>query len=88
MMTNNVKITMIKTGYKKEGTKWIETKREEKQIDEEIYNNVVGAKKFMKNLGGTETHKKSYTSQGNIVTYINSISPSKLEKSVYEFKFN
>lgn len=86
MMTNNVKITMIKTGYKKEGTKWTETEREEKQIDEEFYNNVVSAKKFMRNLGGTETHKKSYTSQGNIVTHINSISPSKMEKSVYEFK--
>ena len=88
MMTNNVKITMIKTGYKKEGTKWIETEREEKQIDEEFYNNVIEAKSFFRNLGGSEQHKKSYTSQGNIVTHINSVSPSKMEKSVYEFKFN
>ena len=81
-------ITMIKISYKKEGTKWVETEREEKQIDKEFYNNVVGAKKFMQNLGGTEIHKKSYTSFGNIVTNINSISPNKMEKSVYEFKFN
>ena len=87
-MDKSIKIEMTITRYKKDGTKWVKTEKEEEQINEEFYNNVVSAKKFMQNLGGTEIHKKTYTSQGNIVTHINSISPNKMNKTTYEFKFN
>ena len=39
----------------------------------------------MKNLGGYERHEKNYTYIGYIVTRINSISPDKKDKSLYEF---
>ena len=39
----------------------------------------------MKNLGGYERHEKSYTDIGYIVTRINSISPDRKNKSLYEF---
>ena len=81
----NFGMMMIKTEFKKVGNKWVEASKEEKEITQEYYNNVVNAKNFMKNLGGYERHEKSYTSIGYIVTRINSISPDKKDKSVYEF---
>ena len=81
----NFGMIMTKTEFKKVGSKWAEVNKEEKEITEEYYNNIVGAKNFMKNLGGYERHEKNYTYIGYIVTRINSISPDKKDKSVYEF---
>ena len=81
----NYGMIMIKTKFEKVGSKWVETDKEEKGITEECYNNIVGAKNFMKSLGGYERHEKSYTYIGYIVTRINSISPDKKDKSLYEF---
>ena len=78
-------MVMVKTEFKKVGSKWAETSKEEKEITQEEYNNIVGAKDFMKNLGGYERHEKNYTYIGYIVTRINSISPDKKDKSLYEF---
>ena len=81
----NYGMVMVETKLKKVGSKWVETDKEEKEITEEYYNNIVNAKNFMKNLGGYERHEKSYTYIGYIVTRINSISPDKKDKSLYEF---
>ena len=81
----NYGMIMVKTEFKKVGSKWVETDKEEKEITEECYNNIVNAKNFMKNLGGYERHEKNYTYIGYIVTRINSISPNKKDKSLYEF---
>ena len=78
-------MVMVKTEFKKVGSKWVEANKEEKEITQECYNNIVNAKNFMKNLGGYERHEKSYTYIGYIVTRINSISPDKKDKSLYEF---
>ena len=78
-------MVMVETKFKKVGSKWVETDKEEKEITEEYYNNIVNAKNFMKNLGGYERHEKSYTYIGYIVTRINSISPDRKDKSLYEF---
>ena len=78
-------MVMVKTEFKKVGSKWVKTSKEEIEITEEHYNNIVGAKNFMKNLGGYERHEKSYTHIGYIVTRINSISPDRKDKSLYEF---
>ena len=67
-------MVMVKTEFKKVGSKWVEVNKEEKEITEECYNNIVNAKNFMKNLGGYEKHEKNYTYIGYIVTRINSIS--------------
>ena len=76
---------MTKTEFKKVGSKWVEANKEEKEITEEYYNNIVNAKSFMQNLGGYERHEKNYTYIGYIVTRINSISPDRKDKSLYEF---
>ena len=81
----NFSMVMVKTKFKKVGSKWVEVNKEEKEITQENYNNIVNAKNFMKNLGGYERHEKSYTYIGYIVTRINSISPDKKDKSLYEF---
>ena len=81
----NFSMVMVETKFKKVGSKWVEVNKEEKEITQEEYNNIVGAKNFMKNLGGYERHEKNYTYIGYIVTRINSISPDKKDKSLYEF---
>ena len=47
-------MVMVETKFKKVGSKWVEVIKEEKEITEEYYNNIVGAKNLMKNLGGYE----------------------------------
>ena len=81
----NYSMVMVETEFKKVGSKWVEVNKEEKEITEECYNNIVNAKNFMKNLGGYERHEKSYSYIGYIVTRINSISPDRKNKSLYEF---
>ena len=81
----NYGMVMTKTKFKKVGSKWVKTEKEEKEISQEYYNNIVNAKNFKKNLGGYERHEKSNTYIGYIVTRINSISPDKKDKSLYEF---
>ena len=81
----NYSMVMVETKFKKVGCKWVEVNKEEKELTEEYYNYIVGAKNFMKNLGGYERHEKNYTYIGYIVTRINSISPDRKNKSLYEF---
>ena len=81
----NYEFTMVKTSYIKKGSKWIEIEREEETIDKHHANNVVNAKEFFKALGGYERHEKSYTMYGYVITTVNSISPDRRQKSVYEF---
>ena len=79
------KVSMETINYKKKGSRWVETEREEEQITEEIYENVINSKHFFTNLGGTERHSKSYTYIGYIVTTVNSISPDRQNKTVRHF---
>ena len=81
----NYEFTMVKTSYIKKGSRWLEVEREEQTINKESANNVVNAKKFFTNLGGYERHEKSYTMYGYVITTVNSISPDRKQKSVYEF---
>ena len=76
---------MVKISYNKKGSKWIEIEREEETITKKNANNIVNAKKFFVNLGGYERHEKSYTMYGYVITRVNSISPDRQQKSVYEF---
>jgi hypothetical protein len=79
------KVSMETIRYEKKGSKWVETEREEKQITEENYENVINSKHFFTNLGGYERHSKSYTYIGYIVTTVNSISPDRQNKTVRHF---
>ena len=82
-----LKITMIKENYHKEGRRWILDNTEKSNINEEFYNNIINSKKFFTNLGGYERHIKSYTCNGYIVTHINSLSPDRTQKTVRDFSF-
>lgn len=81
----NFNMILTETEFKKVGSKWVEVNKEEKEITEECYNNIVDAKNFMKSLGGYERHEKSYTYIGYIVTRISSISPDRKNKTTYKF---
>ena len=82
---DNHEFKMIKISYNKKGSKWIEVEREEETITKRHANNIVNAKKFFTNLGGYERHEKSYTTYGYVITTVNSISPDRKQKSVYNF---
>ena len=82
---DNHEFKMIKISYNKKGSKWMEIEREEKTITKEYANNIVNAKEFFKNLGGYERHENSFTMYGYVITRVNSISPDRRQKSVYEF---
>jgi len=82
-------IKMTNEHFRKNDKKWVlEYSEHKKDITEQCYNNIVNAKSFFRNLGGTERHVKSTTCNGYIVTHITSISPDKTAKSIYQFYFS
>ena len=82
-------IEMIKTSYRLNPDNVFEqTEQEQRTINEEHYQNIIEAKQFFLNLGGTEKHFKKRTPYGNKVVKIISISPDKTMQSIYDFKFN
>lgn len=72
-------ITMSKTNYIKNGSKWAEVKTESQQVNKEFYNKFIDTKPIFNKLG-KERHKKSYTPAGYIVTEVHTTSPDGLEK--------
>lgn len=80
-------ITIIKTSYKKHGSKWIETESETKHVDFIHYVNIVEAIPFFRNLGGSETVTMGYTKKGYLPIKIINTSPSREDRSIYHFKF-
>ena len=83
---NKNKIKMIKTNYilNNNDDVFEETRKEIKEITNEHYKNIVDAKQFFINLGGTEKHTKK---NGKVVKIV-SISPDNTMKSIYEFSFS
>lgn len=81
-------IILTKTEYKKQGESWALVRDSHKTINEEFYNNILGAKDFMESLGGKEQHTKGATPFGRVVIKIASINPSGDYKSIYEFDFS
>lgn len=80
-------IICIKKEYKKQGAKWQLVRESNKKIDENFYNNIIGAKKFFQNLGGYERHIENFTKWGRKVEHVISINPSRDYKSDYLFDF-
>jgi hypothetical protein len=81
-------ITMEKTKYIKEGSKWIEFEKQTEKITEEQYYYIIDSRSYFTKLGGYERHHKNYTCEGYIVTEINSISPDRKNKTLREFTLN
>lgn len=69
------------------GKSWKKIDQIEQTITAEQYCNVVDAVPFFKGLGGKEIVSNGYTYYGYIPVKITSISPSRDEKNVYEFRF-
>ena len=84
-MIKNIKL--VKKSYVKEGNKWNLIETETNNVDEKVYTNIIDSKRFFVALGGHERHEKNYTKYGYRVIRVNSISPAKNKKSVYEFDF-
>lgn len=85
-----IQIELTSTTFKlKEGTKsaYHETEKMVSIIDEYKYNNIITSSPFFRRLGGSETAKKSHTSQGYKVTRLTSKSPDMDTKVVREFRF-
>lgn len=84
-ISETVNFELITTNYRKQGKKWLLDTTETTTVNGTNYNNCIDAKSFFTNLGGYERHEKSYTSLGNIVTTITSISPNKEDKTVRHY---
>lgn len=81
------KILEEKTTYIKRGTRWIETKKEEKEVSATYVFNVFDAVQFFKDLGGYEKVSCSYTKAGYLPDELLSISPNRTEKTVRKYYF-
>lgn len=81
--------TCIIENHVKSGKKWIlsETKQDN-NISSEYYFNVVNAIPFFRSLGGKELISCKYTKYGYIPYEINSINPTRTEKTKRTFIFN
>ena len=86
-LENDSIITETITHYVKRGSKWIETEKTTGHIPALYYFNVIDSVYFFRNLGGYEKIEKSYTKYGLIPTTINSINPSRDEKTVRTYIF-
>lgn len=86
-MNTDKNIKMTKTSLEFINDSWEEKEKTERMINEEYYENIVDAKQFFINLGGTEKHTKKRTEKGMKVVKIVSISPDVTKKSIYEFEF-
>lgn len=80
-------ITLTTVRFMKVGTQWKETERKTEKVDFITYANIFDAIPFFKGLGGREIVSKSYTSKGYIPTELNSINPTRTEKTLRIFEF-
>lgn len=76
------------TNYTKQGSKWIEGKKESSNVDWEFYLNTIDAVPFFKNMGGKEKLDVKYTKVGKVPFQVTSINPDGTEKIVRTFNFD
>lgn len=85
-----MKITLTEIRYeKKQGTKtvWVETEREQREITEKQYKNIIDAAPFFRRLGGSEYLERGYTECGYRVVRMLSTSPDKEYRTERLFNF-
>jgi len=84
-------ITLIEQRYSlKSGTKTVYTldSEETKGITSQQYKRYEESAPYFRRMGGTETIKRDYTSQGYKMVKLTSKSPDKETKIIRTFKFN
>lgn len=74
--------------FKKFGSRWVKTEEKTSAITAEYYCNTIDAVWFFRNLGGSERVTMNYTKKGYLPIKVNSINPSRDEKTVITFCFN
>ena len=79
------KMIMDLRRYERKDNEWVETGKEEREITERFYENIINSKHFFTNLGGIEKHTKYNTCIGYIVTSVISISPDGENKTIRRF---
>ena len=79
------KVSMETIRYEKKDNEWVETGKEEREVTESFYENIINSKHFFTNLGGIEKHTKYNTCIGYIVTSVISISPDGENKTIRRF---
>lgn len=84
-MIKNIKLT--EEYFEKNGNRWERVEHYERTIDEEWHKNVVDAKKFFQNIGGTEKHTRARTKFGTKVVKVESINPGHTLRHTWEFDF-
>lgn len=82
------KILEEKTTYAKRGTRWVEVKKEEKEVPATYVFNVFDAVQFFKDLGGYEKVSCGYTKFGYLPDELLSISPNRMEKNSKKILFH
>lgn len=85
-----MKITLTEIRFeKKQGTKtvWVETEREQREITEKQYKNIIEAAPFFRRLGGSEYLERGYTECGYRVVRMLSTSPDKECRTERLFNF-
>lgn len=81
---------LIKEHQIKQRSTWKTIKTEGvRLITETEYKNIVSenTQKFFRNIGGSERATREYTEKGYLITRLTSTSPSKVDRSVYTFRF-
>jgi len=81
-------ITMNTQTLEKKGKSFYEVENLNSEITPEQYKNILGAKKFFQNLGGSERETKNYTSIGYVTVRLSSVNPDKTTKVIRNFSFN
>lgn len=76
------------TNYTKQGSKWVEAKKESDNVDWEFYLNTIDAVPTFKNMGGKEKLDVKYTAVGKVPFQVTSINPDGTEKIVRTFNFD
>lgn len=82
------KILEEKTTYIKRGARWIEVRKEEKEVPATYVFNVFDAVQFFKDLGGYEKVSCGYTKAGYLPDELLSISPNRTEKNSKKILFH
>lgn len=82
-----IEIIVTKAYFDKVGTRWAESERTTERVDVTHYMNIVDAVPFFRNIGGHERVTRNYTKYGFLPVHINSVSPDRMRKVVYDFDF-
>ena len=84
---SDVPLKVTRTSYERHGSRWHVTESEKFDSDFWFFVNVLDGVPFFRNIGGFERVEKSYSKYGYLPYKVNSISPDRTQKIVWQFDF-